>query len=55
MKYFLVVMLLGNPTVTTWTEMPSLEVCETQKSQAFKKAVDKDQSVLIKRTLRILL
>ena len=47
MKIFLVVMLLGNPTHTTWTEMPSLQACEVKKAQVYKKAVEKNQSVLV--------
>ena len=47
-KYFLVIMLLGNPTQTTWVEMPTLQACEVKKDAIFKKAIAKGDSILIR-------
>ena len=48
MKVYLIVMLLGNPTHITWTEMPSVKACEIQKTTVYNKAIEKGESILVK-------
>ena len=52
LKIYLVVMLLGNPTHTTWTQMPSMEVCQAKKSVVYQTAIKRNQSVLISCEVR---